>query len=267
MKFYQRLQTKVKLPKNKLDLLPRSYHILGDILLVKLNSKLYTHRRKIGKVILEILPFVRSVVLIKGILGKKRVPQTEVIAGDKNTETIHREHGVIFSLDPRKVMFSKGNKFEKLRLLKKIRKKDVVVDMFAGIGYWSISLAKKARVFAIDINPVSIRYLEKNAFLNKVNFEILEGDCRKFSRLLRADKIIMGYFGTKKFFSYALQMGKRGSIIFYHDLVSDEKVSDLKQELTSIAKKQRKKIKFVSVRRVKTYSPGVSHYVFDIKVL
>jgi len=168
MSFYLKLTEKLKnnIPSRGLGPLPRSYNILGKVLVIKLKPEVYRYRKKIGKAILEILPYIHSVVLDRGITGSKRKPKIEVIAGCKNTETLHKEHGARFLLDVSKIMWSKGNKKEKEIMMKAVKPGEIVVDMFAGIGYWSIFLAKKAKkVYSIDINPIAIKYLQKNSFL------------------------------------------------------------------------------------------------------
>jgi tRNA wybutosine-synthesizing protein 2 len=271
-KFYDRLkrELKGKIPFEKLNLLPHSCQMVGKVLLVKLlGVGLYQYRKKIGKGILKVFPYIKSVVLIREVIGNKRLPFTELIAGDKNTKTVHVENGIKYCIDPMKIMFSKGNTHEKLLWEKKIKKSDIVVDMFAGIGYWSLVAGKHAkRVYSIEINPESVKFLEINCFLNKVSLEILEGDCRKFSKLLKnsADKVMMGYFGTKKFFSYGLEIVKSGGGIFYHDLVENKDLDELKNELVSIAETQNMVLRFISIRKVKSYRPGTSHYVFYIGV-
>jgi len=78
----------------------------------------------------------------------------ETIAGFK-TETVHRENGVIFNLDARKVMFSAGNLKERMRM-SLFGKDEFVVDMFAGIGYFTLQMAVHSRprkIMAIEMNP------------------------------------------------------------------------------------------------------------------
>ena len=271
-KFYDGLKNNLegKIPDGKLKLLPHRCQIIGKVLLVKLlGNGMYQYRKKVGKAIMKIFPYIISVLLVTEVVGKKRLPFTELIAGNKNTRTVHIEHGIKYCFDPAKIMFSKGNLHEKLLWEKKIKKDDIVVDMFAGIGYWSLIAGKHAkRVYSIEINPDAVKSLEFNCFLNMVSLEILEGDCRKFSGLLanQADKVMMGYFGTKKFFSHGLKIVKSGGEIFYHDLVENNDLDMLKDELIVIAKKENMTLKFISVRKVKSYRPGTSHYVFNIKV-
>ena len=262
MSFYTKLTEKLKnnIPSKDLNLAPRSYFILGKILIVRLKPELYKHRKKIGKVILELLPYVNTVVLERSIQGVKRKPKIEIIAGIKNTETLHKEHGAKFLLDVSKVMWSKGNKKEKEIMMKSVKHNETVVDMFAGIGYWSIFLAKKAKkVYSIDINPTALRYLRENSFLNKVEnkIEILEGDCRDYSDLLKnqADRIVMGHlYDTEKFLPSALKIAKKGAIIHFHRNVKQG------DEI-----KFPKSVKVLRKRKIKSYAPKIWHVVYDLK--
>src|SRR3989338_2978627 len=133
MSFYDGLKTELenKIPKSALAALPHSYFIVGDILTLKLNGNLTKYKAKIGTAILKTVPSARSIALIGEIKGKKREPSVEIIAGSKKTETVHKEHGCSFALDIAKIMWSKGNKGEKLRLLKLATPREVVLDMFA----------------------------------------------------------------------------------------------------------------------------------------
>ncbi|MBR9682539.1 MAG: class I SAM-dependent methyltransferase family protein [Candidatus Aenigmarchaeota archaeon] len=261
MTFYDDLSKKVKIKEK--DLLPRRYNLLGKILLVKLKPELFRYRRRIGKAILELIPYVHTVCLDNGVSGKTRKPSIEVIAGCKDTETLHTEYGCKFFLDVSQNMWSKGNKGERARM-KKIKKGEVIIDMFAGIGYWSVFVAKNAKkVYAIDINPKAIKYLEKNIWINKVEnkVEVLKGDCRKYSDLLEntGDRIIMGYFDTKKFLPYAVKMAKKNAIIHYHDVCPIDKLEELKNYVSKFGK-------IIDVRKIKSYSPKVAHFVIDLRV-
>ncbi|MEM5804676.1 MAG: class I SAM-dependent methyltransferase family protein [Candidatus Aenigmatarchaeota archaeon] len=256
-----RLKLKGRLFEKELALLPSGYQIIGKILLIKLRPGLYRKRKLIGKACLELLPYLDSAYLQKGISDAVRTPKVEWLAGKRCSETLHREHGCSFLLDVRKIMWSQGNKAEKIRLAAAAKPGETVVDMFAGIGYWSIPLAKHAKVkkiYAIDINPAAIKYLKMNVAGNGLrNVEVLKGDCRRFARRLEgaADRVIMGYlWGTEKFLPAALRMAKKGAVIHCHCLLKD-----------ASAKKAPKGTKLLAVRRVKGYAPGISHYVLDLR--
>jgi len=270
MTFYRGLRKKLikKLSKKELEALPRGYQIIGKILLIKLKPELLKHKKIIGKALIEIFPYVHTVCLFKGIKEITRKPNIEIIAGCKDfTQTLHKEHGCQFLIDVSEIMWSQGNKQERIRLIKLAKPKEVIVDMFAGIGYFSIFLAKYSKpkkIYAIDINPKAIEHLRKNVWLNDVEnkIEILEGDCRKFSKILEntADRIIMGYlFKTEKFLPHALRIAKNNCIIHLH---RTSKISEIKK----IKEKISENIKILNVKRVKSYAPKIYHYVFDLKV-
>jgi tRNA wybutosine-synthesizing protein 2 len=276
MAFNDKLRNRLKnrLTGKELDYLPKGYQIIGNILLIKLDKRLLKHRRLIGKAIMDMLPYMHTICLIKDIRGNVRKPEIEVIAGCNRTQTMNKEHGCKFLLDVSDIMWSQGNKNEKIRLTKMIKPGETIVDMFAGIGYFSIILAKYCKpkkIYAIDINPKAIEYLRKNIWLNEVEdkIEILQGDCRKFSKLLEnaADRIIMGYlFETEKFLSYALKIAKSNAVIHFHRTVKEEEIDKFKEKLIKIGAKNKVKIKVLKVKRVKSYAPKIWHVVFDLKV-
>jgi len=275
MAFLEKLKERLdgKLTAKELSLLPKGYQIVGRIVLVKLDRKLLRHRKLIGKAILEVLPYLHTVCLQKDISKDIRKPKVEVIAGCKNTQTVNTEHFCKFMLDVSDIMWSQGNKEEKMSLVRMAKPGETIVDMFSGIGYWSILLAKncKAKVYAIDINPRAIEFLRKNIWLNHVEnqVEILEGDCRKYSKVLEgtADRIIMGYlFETEKFLPYAFRIAKDSAIIHFHRNVEEREVDKVEESIAKAARKSKVKVKILSSRRIKSYAPKVWHMVFDLKI-
>ena len=275
MAFHEKLRAKmITLPKKKKDLLPKGYQIIGSILLIKLDRRLLKHKKLIGKKILEIIPYVKTVALIKEIKKDVRKPKIEVIAGSKNTETVNNEHSCKFLLDVSDIMWSQGNKNEKMRIAKLVKPRETIVDMFAGIGYFSIIIAKHSsikKIYAIDINPKAIDYLRKNAWLNKVEnkIEVLEGDNRRFSKLLEstANRIIMGYlFDTEKFLPYAIKMAKKRAIIHFHRNVKEGREDKIAEKLQKIAEKHGAKLKVIEKKRIKSYAPKIWHMVFDLRI-
>ena len=275
MSFYDSLKAELenKIPKSALAALPHSYFVIGNILTLKLDKKLHKYKAKIGSAILKILPNVRSVALIGEIKGRKREPSVEIIAGSKKTETVHKEHGCSFALDVSKIMWSKGNKGEKLRLLNLATPREVVLDMFAGIGYFSIPLAKhkKAEVHAIDINPNSLNFLKKNIFLNGIadRVKIYKGDSKEIVAKLNVapDRILMGYFPAYDFFESAMKISKKGTVIHFHDKATENDVPSRLDKLKEIAAKNGKFLDVLDIQQVKSYAPHVWHYVYDLEVV
>jgi len=276
MAFFDKLKNKLenKLSVKELDYLPKGYQIVGKILIIKLDKKLLKHKKLIGKTIMEILPYIHTVCVIKDISKIVRKPKIEIIYGCKNTQTLNKEHGCKFLLNVSDIMWSQGNKNEKMRLVKMIKPKETIVDMFAGIGYFSIIIAKYCdpkKIYAIDINPKAIEYLRKNVWLNEVEnkIEVLQGDCRRFAKPLEniANRIIMGYlFKTEKFLPYALKIAKNNSVIHFHRTVKEEEIKKIGKKLVKTGNKNKVKIKILKIKKVKSYAPKIWHVVYDLNI-
>ncbi|MEK6923145.1 MAG: class I SAM-dependent methyltransferase family protein [Nanoarchaeota archaeon] len=227
--------------------------IVGDIYLSKSNININQIKKQ--------FPYIKTICKISGISGEFRKPKIKKLFGE-STITTHKEHGISYNLDVSKIMFSQGNHFEKKRLTSLVELNEVVIDMFAGIGYFTLPIAKKVKhVYAIEKNPESYSFLEKNIRLNYIsNVTAIKGDCRKQSGKLGkiADRIIMGYFpGTKKFLPAALKLAKKNCVIHYHEIGENEK--EILEQLPKYAK-------LLKMRKVKSYSPNKNHYVVDFKL-
>ncbi len=264
----------IKIPRNLENKIPQKYYRVGEIILIRIPKELDRWKYEIGEVLLKNLPSVKTVCKIEGMYGIERKPKIEVLAGN-GTETILRENKCLFKLDVSKIMVSKGNVYERQRLPKLVKDGEVIVDMFAGIGYFTIPIAKFAnpkKIYAIDINPDAIYYLKENLRLNKVSHKVVPilGDCREISNKLKhvADRVIMGYIKTRQFLSYAFKfLKKEGGIIHYHDVFKQEEIFDVPINLVKNAAKEFGfEAKILFKRKVKSYAPKVYHVVLDVEV-
>jgi len=265
-----------KFPEFK-NILPRGYQRIGDIVIISLHPDLIKYEKEIGKIILKNIPNVRVVCRKAGpVKGETKQPQLKVIAGEKNTETIHKEGDCIYKLDVRKIMFSKGNVNERHRLQKQVKEGEIIVDLFAGIGYFSIGIAKFCKpkaIYAININPIAIEYLKENIKLNKVEGKIIPilGDCREVVRKLGkiADRVIMGFLpGTYTFLDSAFFVLKEeGGIIHYHDAFKEEELFEKPIKiLENAAERNGYRLSEVLYKGiVKSYAPRIYHIVVDAK--
>jgi tRNA wybutosine-synthesizing protein 2 len=220
--------------------------------------------------ILRKLPRIESVYRYSGpISGDLRIPKTSFVAGKKSSVTVHKENSCLYKLDVQKVMFSKGNLLERARLPKLVRPGEIITDMFAGIGYFSIPLGKSParKIYSIELNPVAFRYLKENISLNKLSGKVIPilGDCRKAKVPEKADRIVMGYFpGTEKFLPAAFRLLKPDGIIHYHDTF---RKADLWEASERILREHSQEAGFYPIRMekrmVKQYAPGAYHVVVD----
>lgn len=208
-----------------------------------------------------------------GIEGRLREPKVEVLWGSE-TETVHKENGVKFKLDCAHLMFSSGNVDERIRMATISNSNEVVVDMFAGIGFFSIPMAvhsKPQKIYALELNPTAHHYLSENVQLNDVEdlVEPVLGDNRIFKKEGIADRIIMGYLDdTHKYLKKALELLKpEGGIIHYHEKCPNElleirPIERVKNEMD----KHGWNMNLLNFKTVKSYAPGVSHVVLDVNV-
>lgn len=266
---------KYKLPIGLLNKIPYKWEKIGDILIIKLDEKLDDYKTIIGESYAEIIKAKTVLNDIGGISGTLRTPNVEVIYGSYETETIHKENGVRFKLDPQKVMFSSGNMSERIYMSKLSCENEIIIDMFAGIGYFTLPLAvysNPKKIYACEKNPDSYKYLKENISLNHVTDIIkpLKGDNREIAPENTADRIIMGYIGgTEKFFSKAVKCLKDNTgIIHFHEKYPEKIVLDkIIKNLERKTEKFNRKIKVFDVRTVKSFAPGISHFVLDCEIL
>jgi len=254
------------------EYLPSHAKLMDRVALVRLREEVKGLKREIGNLILRFYN-VRAVYLVRGVEGVERRPRLELIAGEPIREVTHREYGCIFRLDIVRLMFCLGNSFERLRLAGLVSDGEIVVDMFAGIGQFTIPitvLANPEKVYAIEINPEAYAYLAENIRLNGVEdrAQPILGDCRRVAEEeLRgiADRVIMGYFwGTIEALSPALGALKpEGGIIHFHDLARRGGEREFVENVLERARRMGYRVELLGWRRVKSYSRTRNHVVID----
>ena len=263
-----------EIPSDLIDKIPDKWEKVGDVGIIKLHPNLEKYSKMIGKNYAEILQCKTILNDIGGITGTYREPKTKIIYGSNDTVTIHKENEIRFKLDPQKIMFSSGNMDERIRMAHVSNNDETVIDLFAGIGYFTLPIAvysKPKKIFACEINPVAYDYLCENIVLNDVTLivEPLLGDNRETAPKNIADRIIMGYIEeTHRFLPVAIECLKnnRGAI-HYHEVCPNELLPDKSlKNIQEIAEKFDRKAELLAYKHVKSYAPGVSHVVLDIGI-
>jgi len=263
-----------EIPKELVNKLPDKWEKIGDVLTITLSSSLFEYENLIGKKYAEILNCKTVLNNIGRINGEFRVPNVEIIYGSKNTETIHKENGVKYKLDPQKIMFSSGNMDERIRMAYISNENEIVVDLFAGIGYFTLPIAiysKPKKIFACEKNQIAYDYLNENIILNDVSsiVETRKGDNRTVSPKNIADRVVMGYINeTEKFLPIAMNcLHNHTGIIHYHNTFPEKTIPNKAIKIVeSEIEKNGCKVELLDYFHVKSYAPGISHYVFDIKI-
>ncbi|USS41613.1 class I SAM-dependent methyltransferase family protein [Thermococcus aggregans] len=257
----------VDIPSELRPLLPSSFDIIGDIAIIELPEELIPYGKNIGEAILKAHKHIKTVFAKRSkVSGEYRVRELIHLAGEKRTETIHRENGIRLKLDVAKVYFSPRLATERMRVFKKAKEGEVVFDMFAGVGPYSILLAKKVKtVFACDINPWAIKYLEENKKLNKVeNIVPILGDVRKVAGQIKADRVIMNLPKfAHEFLKEAMISVKTGGVVHYYGFSHENNLFDEHlKKIKEVAKELGRDIKVLEKRKVRPYAP----YQFNIAI-
>ena len=269
-------ELKNELSKEELLLLPSSYQKIGVIIILNLKKELWKYDKLIGNIVLEKISSTKSVFRKKGCIKTEfRIPQIKFLSGVNSTVTTHKEHGISYKIDVNQIMFSKGNLSERKRIIKQVKKGEIIIDMFAGIGYFCLGIAKFSeakKVYAIEINPKSYGFLLENIKLNKVRNKIVPilGDSAveapKLGKI--ADRVIMGLLpNCKEYLPYAVKSVKPNGIIYYHGVAKEDECEKLFNDVKNIAEKEGYKVKLIKKTKVKSYAPKVYHFVLDCKIM
>ncbi|HID71873.1 MAG TPA: class I SAM-dependent methyltransferase family protein [Thermoplasmata archaeon] len=271
-----------KFPKHLLTNLPTSFDIIGHILIIKLEPTLLPYRKKIAEALLLSFPNIRTVALEEKVGGEFRIRNLSFLAGERKWETVHKEHGLRYLLNPKKVYFSPRLAAERLRVAEAVEStgevgsEKRVLDMFAGVGPFSLLIAKRAgveKVVAFDKNPKAIEYLNKNIKLNKINnVEAHLGDSNRVAESLLKEKkfhfIIMNFPSEPEpFFPSALTVAESPCTIYFYKIAENSEMDSVKHFLKEKAESLGKKVESLEVRKVRTYSPTSSHYLFEVKIV
>ncbi|RQH00813.1 class I SAM-dependent methyltransferase [Natrarchaeobius oligotrophus] len=271
---------------------PGSWAVIGSVVLVSVPDGC-PDEMELAEALLELHGEADSVLADEGIAnegeaGTYREPRTRLLAGASDTETIHTEHGTRYALDPAAVMFSPGNQAERARMGDLETANERVFDMFAGVGYFTLPLARTgARVTAAELNPTAFRYLLENAVLNGVEERVdaYMTDCRELAGEVDADRVVMGYYGKAtaatdsgtesdeprtdeayEFLPAALDALVPGGVVHYHEATPEPLLWDRPLErLERAAADADRELAVLDTRRVKSHSAGVAHVVVDAR--
>ncbi|MXR52288.1 methyltransferase domain-containing protein [Halovenus sp. WSH3] len=257
--------------ESELDQAPGSWAVIGTVILVDVSD--CPRPEDVGEALLAMHGQADTVLARQGISGRHREPAVEVIAGAGDTETVHQEHGTTYAMDLSEVMFSPGNKAERARMGDVTGSGERVLDMFAGIGYFTLPMARAgAHVTAVEHSPTTFAYLVENVVRNGVqeSVETYRADCRDViaeAEGFEFDRIVMGYYDAYEYLDSAFAaLGPNGTI-HMHEATPEELVPDRpERRLREAAGRAERSVAKLDTRTVKGYSEGVSHIVVDADI-
>lgn len=255
-----------------LDVVPH-FEVVGDIALIEDDVP---KPEKVAYAIMKVKKNVKTVLAaLSPVEGEFRTRRFRTVAGEERTSTIHREYGSRFYIDLERAYFTPRLATERSRILEQVMEGQTVVDMFAGVGPYSIMLARKnpeIRVVAIDKNPDAIEFLRRNIELNSVsNVEAIEGDANLEAEKCAgiADHVIMNLpHNANEFLDAAIKLCASRAIIHYYDITPEDDLFESSMKLIEeAAKRAGRVIEPVESRVVRSYAPHQFNVCIEVRVL
>jgi tRNA (guanine37-N1)-methyltransferase len=253
-----------------------AYDIIGNkdksIALLGVNVK---NPKKTAKEIMKRHKAVKSV--LQKLSERKdtfRLYPCKLLAGDKNTEVIHKEYGCFLKLDPQKAYFSPRESTERQRIAEMVKPREEVLVMFSGVCPYPIAIARKqtlvSKIYAVELNPAAHKYALENIKLNHVDEKIIPilKDVRETKEIGKVNRIIMPL--VEKAIDYldiAFLHSKKGTIIHLYGLSKEGQFKDFEEKVKEIAKKYKVKYKIVGRQDVLPYAPRIEKVRLDIKII
>jgi len=256
---------------------PSSFDVIGHIAIVEVPERLKKKKKLVAKVIMGLNRHIKTVLeKASERKGIYRTRNYKFLAGEKNFETLHKEYGCVFKLDPTKVYFSPRELTERQRIASQVKEGETVMVMFAGVAPYAIQIAKKQpkvkEVVAIEINPVAVKYARENVILNKVSdkVKIIEGDVREkcIDFYGKCDRVVMPLpMGGEDFLDIAVNcLKERGHIHFYNWGSEPNIFENAEKIVMEKLGKLGVKYKIINRRKVLPYAPRKWKVCLDIYV-
>jgi tRNA (guanine37-N1)-methyltransferase len=262
---------KKSLSESELEGAPSSFDIVGDIAVVHIPAALRSKASLIGEAIMKAHRSVRVVLgEASRFEGLYRTRKYVHLAGENRTYTVHRENGCRFIVDLSTTYFTPRLSGERMRIASLVSKTELVADLFAGVGPFSITIAKHAEalVHASELNPHAYEMLLRNIEANKLSGGVVPhyGDCREVfkSISLRFDRIIMNYPSDPlAFLETALSIIGEGGTIHLYGFAED--IDSWRKLIIARIEEQGGACR-ASVRALRPVSPRRSLAVADVEV-
>jgi tRNA (guanine37-N1)-methyltransferase len=251
---------------------------IGDIIIVKIPDELMPKKKLIADAILANVKTAKAVFAqVSPVRGNFRMRDLEFIAGENRTVTEYKEHGCQFKVDVAKMYFSPRLSTERQRIAEMVGDNETIVNMFAGVGTYSVVIAKAnktCRVYSIDSNAAASELDKINAKLNKVQDRIISihSDAAKVIKeqlVGQADRVLMPLPERAKEFvdSAVLALKEKGIVHYFAHVKADSKKAGqelgLKDAHYAFAKYDHK---VLAVRVVREVGPRIYQIVADVSI-
>jgi len=250
---------------------------VGDIIIIRIPNSLLPKKEIIGKTLLEQVKTVKSVFYqASSVEGDFRTRDLEILAGENKTETEYKEFSCRFIVDVKKAFFSPRLSTERDRIADLVQEGETVINMFGGIGMFSIIMAKrkKCTVYNIDINPIAAKLCEKNIELNRLTGKVIsiQGDAAKIVEEKLKDKgdrvLMLLPERSDEFLDSAIFAAKNNGIIHYYSHIhADEKSKAAKLSEKHYSEITPVKSNILDSKIVRAVGPRYYQTVVDVRIM
>lgn len=271
-------------PEN-VNLLSKGLDVIGDIAVVKLPEELKSFKRAIAKNLLREAPYLKVVLQQSSpVSGKYRLRRLTWLAGERRKTTFHREHGCLYKVNLEKAYFSPRLSAERHRIASQIQLEgkgdgEIILNMFAGIGCFSILIAKRnktCKIYSVDLNKHAVELMVYNVYLNKVRKQVTSilSEARRASLNLfqhKVDRVLMPLpEKAREYLDCAVAALKpEGGIIHYQTFIHAPKNTDptlaAEDEVRNELKNIPHEILFSKI--IRDVGPRWFHVAVDVKAM
>jgi tRNA (guanine37-N1)-methyltransferase len=246
-----------------------SYDTIGDIAIIGW----FDGARAAATELLEAQNHIKVVLAaVSGVSGEYRLKDLIFVAGERRTETEHKEYGSRLLIDVSRVYFSPRLATERHRLVELAQSDETVADMFAGAGPFTVLLAKKVKkAIAIELNPAAFRYLKRNIELNKLdNVKACLGDAKDLAPRFAgaADRVIMNLpHSAFNFLGEALTiLSSGGGFVHYYDVKPENEFPETIERVKEFVQNRDRTVETIHLKKVRSYAPRQYHIAIDLKI-
>ncbi len=263
----------------ELRLLPRSFDIIGEIIVVQIPFDIEKKSKIVAETLLNQHKNIKAVYARGKFYGRLRKPKLKWLAGKKILETTYKESGCLFKLNIKTCFFSPRLATDRLDIARMCKPKERVIVLFSGIAPYGLVIAKNVvvkKVVCVEISKECSKYALENVKLNKIrNVEIIQGDVKRICPILKKkgelfDRIIMGRPQLKEtFLKEALMISKKGTIIHFQDFVKEDEILKKVSEkrILDAASKAKLKVKILGIKFLRELAPRKHNIRVDFKIL
>jgi tRNA (guanine37-N1)-methyltransferase len=250
-----------------------NYDIIGNIAIVKFKKdEKLRDKKKFAEKFLKEHKAVKTVLEESKFKGRLRTKSPKHIAGEKTREILYKENGCLFRLNIDTCYFSPRLSTERLELAKKVKKDENVLVMFGGVAPYAIVISKHSKakkITSVEISRECNKYARENVKRNRLHdIEIVQGDVkRKVPELGKFDRVIMAPLNLKRtFYDIAFRAVKPKGTLHCYGFYPEEEKKNFTALIKSEAKKAKRKIKILKVKKAGEVGTRKYRFRADLKV-